>query len=452
MSPEQVGGQVVDPRADIFSFGVVLYEMITGVHPFKKGTPMETANAILNEMAVPLAQHVENPPVLLQHTVRKMLVKEPERRYQLVHDVRTDLGELLKEGEDSLVTTPAPTPSSTPWIPWGVAAMAIMIAATTAIWNPLTDDTRRELPGAKRFTIDLPTQGLLNLGSVGAWALALSPDGRHLVYVGLNDQGQVLYHRAMDAVDILPVPGTEGATDLFFSPDGEWVGFYADGKMKKVSLKGGEPVTICSTDPTNGASWGPDGNIIFGTVGRGLSRVSAAGGIPESLTTLDAEKGEIAHVVPDILPDGKAVLFDIRLSAWTGARYLKSSIGVLSLETGEKKTILEEGRYARYCHSGHLAYEHPVSGHRIVSFDLTKLAVTGRPVPNPIPEYYTWAIASREGTLVYRPPGERGNLVWVDRKGNPQRVMEATRRFNSPSLSPDGESVAVTLAARGGST
>ena len=443
MSPEQVRGQAVDTRSDIFSFGVLFYELITGVHPFQKDSPVETANAILNEAAEPVIKYLDNAPGLLQHTVKKMLAKEPKRRYQSVHEVGTDFGELLAVGEDSFKTAPAAERSPKQWIAWGVAALSVLIGATLALWSPLFHTTLLDPPSLKRFTIDLPTPYVHSRFAAGSLRVALSPNGRHLVYVGRHPQGQAIYHREMGRVDVLPLPGTEGADRLFFSPDGQWVGFYADGKMKKVSLSGGRPRIICDVEAYLGASWGPDGNIIFGS-SSGLLRVSAAGGIPKALTTPDSE---VAHILPEILPSGKAVLFDIRPPLALTNRLHQSAVEVLSLETGQRKRILENGSHARYCDSGHLAYFDRDLGHRVVGFDLNKLALTGDPVSSPILKGRDYAIASREGTLVYLPsPPNWGNLVWVDRQGQTEPLMEPTRRFHSPHLSPNGKYVALTQA------
>ena len=443
MSPEQVRGQEVDSRSDIFSFGVVLYEMLTRVHPFKKDTSVETANAILNDVPPLVAAHVDNPPLLLQHTVRKMLVKEPSRRFQSVHEVETDLGEILHGGEDSFETAPAAEGSWKRWIPWGVAALAVLTAATLAIWNRLPDTISRKPPGINRFTIDLPTPYMV--GPPIAWRIALSPDGRHLVYAGQYAQGHAIYHRAMDQAEALPLPGTEGASRLFFSPDGEWVGFYASGAMKKVSLKGGQPLIISELDPYFSASWGQDGNIVFGGRSSGLSRVSATGGIPQRVTTPDKKRGEIAHAWPEILPGGHAVVFDIRLPGTVGTGGKKSPLGVLSLETGEWKTIAENGHYGHYLHSGHLTYLHSELGHMVVAFDLSRLEVIGDPVPSPTPEGVDYAV-SNDGMLVYRSPhSDWGELVLVDHRGGTQAGGKAAYRFAQPRFAPNGKYVALTV-------
>ena len=237
MSPEQLRGEAVDTRSDIFSFGVTLYEMLTGMEPFKQAQPADTASSILTKDPPPLSRYMNEVSPVLQHTVRKMLAKDPDRRYQLIHEVGTDLGEILHGGEDSFEIAPAAEGSWKRWIPWSIAALAVLTAATLAIWNHLPDTISQTPPGIKRTTIDLPTPYMV--GPPVAWRIALSPDGRHLVYVGERAQGHAIYHRAMDQTEALPLPGTEGASRLFFSPDGEWVGFYASGAMKKVSLKGG---------------------------------------------------------------------------------------------------------------------------------------------------------------------------------------------------------------------
>ncbi len=265
MSPEQLRGEAVDARSDIFSFGVTLYEMLTGIDPFKQTRPVDTASSILTKDPPPLSRYMNEVSPVLQHTVRKMLAKDPDRRYQLIHEVGTDLGEILHGGKDSFEIAPAAEGSWKRWIPWGVAALAVMTAATLAIWNHLPDTTSQTPPGIKRTIIDLPTPYVV---MAVAWRIALSPDGRHLVYVGQYAQGHAIYHRAMDQTEALPLPGTEGASRLFFSPDGEWVGFYADGEMKKVSLKGGQPLVISELDPYFGASWG----VCSGQIGNSFSQ------------------------------------------------------------------------------------------------------------------------------------------------------------------------------------
>jgi len=265
MSPEQVRGQVVDTRSDIFSFGVVVYEMLTGVNPFKAGSAMDTAHAILGETPPPLTRYTEDIPVLLQHTVKKMLAKEPDRRYQLIHEVRTDLGDLLEESGDSISQVAAgPLGSFSAaggWqrvIPWSIAVVAVVVASL-ALWS-LTRPTQLPL---RKFVITPPSTALLPDRSANE--LAISPDGTHFTYVASVEGILQLYLRSLDDFVDRPVPGTEGVqASSFFSLDGESVGFFAGGRLKKVSLTGGSPITLCDApSPRRLGSWGPDDTIVF---------------------------------------------------------------------------------------------------------------------------------------------------------------------------------------------
>jgi len=236
---------------------------------------------------------------------------------------------------------------------------------------------------------------------------------------------------------------------LFFSPDGESVAFVADGRLKKVSLSGGLPITLCEVTEYHGGSWFED-TIVFGMAditreNRGLYRISATGGEPESLAVPDAEN-DIWYRQPEILPGGKAVLFE----SWSGTSFV---IAVLSLETGEKKILVEGGREGRYAPTGHLVYEAAMTGTlMVVPFDLETLEVTGKAVPilegvrAEYPEAVDYTFSSN-GTLVYIAGGdsERLNLIWVDRNGGTQPMVNIQRRFQDPSFSPDGKSLAVTI-------
>ena len=221
MSPEQLRGRKVDARSDIFSFGVVLYEMLAGVHPFRKGGQIETANAILSELAPPLSRYTEDIPVLLQHTVKKMPAKESDRRYQLIHEVRTDLGELLEESGDSIrevaIGLSGDSPSPAWWrraIPWSVAALMAVIAAV-AVWTVMGPAP----PRLARFAISEPPNVFINPGNTPT--VTISPDGTRIVYVG---PGAQLYVRAVDQLDAVALRGGMGHNP-FISPDGNWVGF-----------------------------------------------------------------------------------------------------------------------------------------------------------------------------------------------------------------------------------
>jgi serine/threonine-protein kinase len=452
MSPEQVRGQEVDTRSDIFSFGVVVYEMLSGLNPFKKGSAMDTATAILSETPPPLTRYTDDIPVLLQHTVKKMLAKKPDRRYQLIHEVRTDLGDLIEESGDSIrevVAGPSGTVSAAGWwrrtIPWSIA-LGIAIIAGVFFWI-LTRPTQLPL---RKFVITPPaTTPLLN--SADDNELAVSPDGRHIVYWAYPAGGvRQLYVRSLDEFMARSIPGTEGAEgDQFFSPNGQSVAFFtAAGELKKVLLTGGAPITICEAPSgKRSGSWGED-TIVFSSQGP-LYRVSATGGEPEILATPDPEKGEVSYLLPEMLPGGQALLFTI----WTSTA---SQIALLSLETGEQK-VLFAGRQAHYAPTGHLVYALSETGTLMAApFDLATLEVTGDAVPilEEVRQGSSDAVdyaLSDEGTLVYVPDqtAEVQRLVWVDREGTESVITQEDVSFGTPRISPDGKQVAVAISREG---
>jgi serine/threonine-protein kinase len=288
-------------------------------------------------------------------------------------------------------------------------------------------------------------------------SLALSPDGARLVYVGRRSEGErQLYLRALDRFEAVPIPGTEGGVSPFFSPDGQWVGFWADRKLKKVALAGGQPLILCDAPVLRGASWGTDGTILFSPYGMAaLLRVSDRGGEPKPMTKLDPQKGEFTHRWPQILPSGRAAIFTIHRA--TG-NYDNARIGVLMLESGERRTLLEGATQARYVPTGHLVYLRSGSLFA-VPFDPERLLVTGPPVPvlDGITFHGAAGFAfydfSPAGSLVYIPRDQKeleAELVWVDRKGAVTPLTDTRRAYGQPRLSPDGRHLAVSAGFSAG--
>ncbi len=291
-----------------------------------------------------------------------------------------------------------------------------------------------------RSVLTLPPDERLN--ARGSPVIALSPDGAHLVYSSSGSGSRQLYLRALGSLESKPIPGTEGASSPFFSPDGQWLGFFADRQLKKVSIGGGAPVTLCDTLSPSGVSWGSD-TIVFG---RGpIWQVSAEGGIPQSLTRL--ETGEASHAWPDFLPGGKGVLFTV-----FGPGLETPQIGVYGLETGEWRVLVKEGVYPRYLPTGHLVYAWAGSL-LAVPFDLARLEVTGNPVS--IVEGVAQSVSgvahysvSSSGSLVYVPGGIHGTKrrpVWVDRQGTEQFLAAPPGRYVQLQLSPDGQRLALQI-------
>jgi len=279
--------------------------------------------------------------------------------------------------------------------------------------------------------------------------VAMSPDGTHLVYVARKDETQQLYVRAMDSLEAKPIPGTEGAGNPFFSPDGQSLGFFVGGKLKKVSASGGVTLTLGDASNPHGASWGRPGIIAFGhTNGSALLQVPNAGGSPQPLTRL--EKGEVGHRWPEFLSGGKAVLFAAGsgVTNWSNAK-----VAVESLGTGERRNLIPLGTEPRYAPTGHLLY---AQGGTLmaVSFDPQRLAVMGAAVPvvDGVLQSTSSGAAqysfSTEGSLVYVPGGiqtAQNKLVWVSRNGAEEPLAAAARPYSNPRLSPDGRRVAVGI-------
>ena len=327
------------------------------------------------------------------------------------------------------------------------AGLLLLTGALGWILPDLFSTDRSAAPLVTKFSISVPaTQPLVRSSSIN---LAISPDGRRIVYVGHNGSTTQLYLRPLDEAEANPIPGTEGAGAFpFFSPDGQSLGFFADGKLKRVSLHGGPQMTLCEAGfRWSGGSWNSQDEIVFSAgpprpSAASLYRVSALGGEPEMVATPDAEKSEIYYTCPKFLPGGKALFFDSNLG---GPRQIR----VLSLQTGEQKVVVEEGINAYYAPTGHLVYQR--RGALLAApFDLARLEVTGNvaPVMEDI-RGVDYAIAA-DGTLVYLPSTgpPASSLVWVDREGTEKLVTEDRQYYVSPRISPDGTRIAIVIAER----
>ena len=371
MSPEQAKGKRVDKRADVWAFGVVLYEMLTGKRAFAGEDVSDTLAYVLTKEPDWDALPAETPGAL-RHVLRWCLTKDAKRRARDIGDVL-----MLMEGAfETEVATEASVAAPTKLALWQrpltalLVAVLLMVVGGLVVWSVTRPPT--SALHVSRFSIVLPqTQTRTNTGRRG---VAVSPTGTHVVYVA-NER---LYLRAIDEIDAKALGGTEGSapTIPFFSPDGQWIGFFSvtDGQLKKIALSGGAAVTLCDTTNPFGASWGPDDTIVFGQGAGGIFQVSVAGGTPELLISVDADNGERAHG-PQILPDGRTVLFTLAHGDWSEAQ-----IVVQSLDTRERRLMIEGGTDARYLPTGHLVYA--LAGNLLaVPFDLDRLEVIGGPLP-----------------------------------------------------------------------
>ena len=447
MSPEQAKGKPVDKRADIFAFGAVLYELLTGKRAFEGETITETIAAVLKSEP-DWAKLPENTPWAIRTLLRRCLQKETNRRLQHVGDVRIELEDALSEP----TTAPpvgvggAAQPRGRLWaMALGLVVLTAAVAAL-AVWLFIQPSSPEQ--SLNRFVMrPSPPVALVSTTSK---AVAISPDGRQLVYMGVGEGGSQLYLRSLDDIVYRPISGTEGVVGMvFFSPDGESIGFFAEGKLKRTFLAGGSPITLCDAPrPPRTGDWFED-TIVFTAQfesGEGLYRVSANGGEPEMLANVNYDEGELGYSLPEFLPDGKDLLFASRFNT-------RHQTALLSLETGERKVVLEDARQAYYLPSGHLIYEQEETGNLMAApFDLAALEVTGDSVPvlqgvrQIVPGYVDYSI-SDNGTLVYVPStaGLESTLVWVDRQGLATPLIEDRQDYSRPRLSPDGQRVAVTV-------
>jgi eukaryotic-like serine/threonine-protein kinase len=351
MSPEQARGRPVDRRADLWAFGAVLYEMLTGRPAFPGETVSDTIVAILErEPDLTVLPAVSPPPI--RRLLRRCFEKDRTRRLADMADARLDIDDALSGSEiDAPVALSiSRTRERLTWtsslLLVGLAAAAIVAWATRPVPVPL-ETTRTILSVAP--TGETSGANALEQRVGGArptrTAVALSPDGKTLVFDAIWGGRPQLYARAMDQLSATPISGTSGASSPFFSPDGQWVGFGADGELRKVPLSGGPAVTLCKASALFGASWGDDGTIVFAEQRNGgLRRVSAVGGTPESLTT--PQPGEYSHRLPHMLPGSRAVIFTILNGPdlWDDTQ-----IVVRSLDTGQQTVLVTGGADGAMC-------------------------------------------------------------------------------------------------------
>ncbi len=459
MAPEQARGKPVDKRADIWAFGCVLFEMLTGERAFDAEGVSDTLARVI-EREPDWARLPTTLSPALRTYVTRCLQKDPRQRVQAIGDVR-----LALEGafETDVSQTAAPA-LVTQWRRVALVVVAAIIASGAIIGTLVWVAMRRAEPVPPRVSrLDVAPSGSSALSiNYNDRDLAITPDGSFLIYVG--NRGTQLFVRALDA--LAPVAVFTGQPNgPFVSPDGQWIGF-TDGRglLKKVAVTGGPAVTLATLDTAGpcGATWGPDDTIIVATasVATGLQRVAAAGGPLTVLTRPDPAQGEADHFWPEMLPGGRAVLFTI--TALTGGLDA-AQVAVLDLQTGMRRVLVRGGSHAHYVPSGlgspkgaereggHLVYA-AAGTLRAVPFDLGRLETHG-PSVTVVPDVVTTgngavdAVVASDGTLAYVSAGGVGGtprtLVWVDRQGHETPIPAPPRPYLLPALSPDGTRVAV---------
>ncbi|MCU1238310.1 MAG: serine/threonine protein kinase, partial [Candidatus Solibacter sp.] len=448
MAPEQARGKAVDKRADIWAFGVIFYEMLSGRRLYGDGeTVTDTLAAVVLKEPAWDALPPETPPHI-RRLIERCLRKDPRQRLRDIGDAR-----LILEEPDAAAAPPAAGSSAVPRLSWAAAAIFAVIAAAAGFgwWR-----AAHPPPGGPiRFDVNLGRMAVAGQRSTAI----LSPDGSRVVFPGLsgkdNDQ-TALFTRLLEQPIATMLAGTEGVgnIDPAFSPDGQWLAYVRERHLRKIAVTGGAPVSICEIASVRGIGWGEDDTIVFadGNNGR-LMRVPASGGTPRELTN-PQRSGDFVHWWPHILPGGKQVLF----TALKGVRdFDGASIKAVSLATGEVRTVYAGGYSARYLPSGHLVFMH--EGTLFAArFDLARLQLRGNPVPMVEGIAATAGSGqfsiSQTGTLVYLPgQSESGKwpLAWMTAGGQTTPILSTPANYMAPAFSSDGKRLAYTLPSQKGS-
>jgi serine/threonine protein kinase/Tol biopolymer transport system component len=441
MSPEQARGKPVDKRADIWAFGCVLFEMLTGRATFTGDDVSDILAAVIRSepdwTGLPASLHWR-----LREILDRCLKKDARDRYHDISDVRIDIQKAIADpggGMVQMVTAAEPRMKLRTILPWITSALVLgLIIAAVAVWKFKTSEPRQVM----RFDCELPE----SLQLQGQYPIAVSPDGRKFVY----STSKGLYLRSLDELTAKPIAGTEkDAQQPFFSPDGKWIAYISPGdrKLKKIAINGGTSVPLCDYSTTPSASWGADDTIVYSEFLKGIMRVSANGGTPESVIRTPVGLPER----PQILPDGRSVLYATSFGASSPER----KIMIQSLKSGEPKELFP-GISAQYLPTGHIVYQYADNSNLFaVPFDPEKQAVAGGHVAIVEGVGVRQYAISESGTLVYMPgtslvdSGFRRTLMWVDREGKEEALPTPPDYYQTPRISPDGKQVALAIFSGG---
>ncbi len=449
MSPEQARGKAVDRRADIWSFGVVLFEMLSGKQIFGGETVSDSMAAVITREpdwdGLPAGV-----PQRVRQLLRRCLAKDPKQRLQAIGEARIALENAgAMEAESPAAARVSGASGWRTALPWAVAgALTLALAFAVLKWRAAAQPT--PVP-RMHFAVQAPPDWSMTL--VNYPPLALSPDGSRLAFIALRDTNRQIFVRNIDSLEAVALTGTDGAQDLTFSPDGQWIAFFADLKLKKIPVAGGPPHVLAeaSSDP-RGLTWAEDDSIIFSTGATvGLMRVAATGGVPQPLTTLNAAAGERTHRWPHAVAGGGSVIFTVG-TLTSSEFYDDANIEAVSLATGQRHVVLQGASMARQAPGcliygrGGILYAAP--------FDSQDATVSGQGTPliqNVGGDSSSGAVGfsvSGRGSIAYVPGGAEllgVNLAWADRSGKMELLKGGPQKFWDVSPSPNGQQIVMTI-------
>jgi len=452
MAPEQVRGLPADHRSDIFALGCVLYEMLSGQRAFRRDTSMDTMTAILKEDPPDLPLAERHIPPALARVIDRCLEKAPGARFQSTGDLAFAL-EALSSHTDSLAAiTDAPEPRKRDRLAWTlVTVLAVVVVIGFGLGAALYFGRAPAATDATRFFVSPPDGWALAVQVQGATTvgpLAVSPDGRQVAFVARNAAGQtVIWLRSLDTLNAKGLAGTEGGSSPFWSPDGRSLGFFSGGKLQKIDIAGGPPVTLCDASPGISGTWSPSGVIVFSpAAGTSLQKVSSSGGIPTPATVLG--NGEAGHARPAFLPDGRHFLYRV-----TGGTFSpRGPAFAASLDSPERTRLVDVDSTNVLYSRRHLLYLRETTL-VAVQFDPDRLATEGEPFPvaEQIQTFGTPSFgffsASDSGVLAYQSGSatRAPRLTWLDRSGKKGTTVGDPATYADLAMSRDGRKAAVSF-------
>jgi serine/threonine protein kinase len=447
MPPEQLEGKETDGRTDLFAFGAVLYEMATGKKAFTGSSQASLITAIMSSEPPPVSSVQPMSPLSLDRIVKTCLAKDPDDRWQNAHDLMRELKWIAELGSSSgRSETVVPRGSNRERFSWALTAMALLVAVAAVVAaTRYAHRAAGRLP-TMRSSIVLPDMTALR-------GLSISPDGRRLVVVARDSLGKnLLWIRALDSMTVQPLPGTENPSFPFWSPDSRFVGFFADGKLKKIDASGGPPQTLCNAPVSRGGTWSREGVILYSPVTDGpIYRISASGGLPTQVTRFDPARGETSHRWPFFLPDGRRFLYLVA-SFGSGGQREKLGIYVGSIDSKEETFVMPARSTIAYASPGFLLFVR--EGTLMAQpFDANAVRVSGDSVPvaeqvRYFPQNSSALFSvSENGLLIYQAESALAlsELRWIDRSGREIGSLGRAADQANPRISPDGKRVVLDM-------